>query len=49
MEAFKFAHPTMMKEKKNMGSRKKKRKKKGLKKSEEEIKREKLGLITWIN
>ena len=34
MEAFKFAHPTMMKEKKNMGSR-------GKKKSEEEIKREK--------
>lgn len=28
---------------------KRKRKKKGLKKSEEEIKREKLGLITWIN
>lgn len=43
MEAFKFAHPTMMKEKKNMGSREKK-------KSEEEIKREKkIGLITWIN
>ena len=39
MEAFKFAHPTMMKEKKNMGSKKKK------KKSEEEIKREK----NWIN
>lgn len=36
MEAFKFAHPTMMKEKKNMGSRGKKKKK-----SEEEIKREK--------
>lgn len=39
MEAFKFAHPTMMKEKKNMGSREEK------KKSEEEIKREK----KWIN
>ena len=38
--AFKFAHPTIMKEKKNMGSRKKK-----LNKSEEEIKREK----NWIN